>query len=99
MLVPGENRRGRLVAAAVPVHLALSLSWAIVLAGCLPRRTSVAGGAAAGLAIAALDLGLVARRFPRVGALPLLPQLADHAMYGATVAAVLERRRRAIIQP
>jgi len=99
MLVPGENRRGRLVAAAVPVHLALSLSWAVVLAGCLPRRTKVAGGAAAGLAIAALDLGLVARRLPRVRALPLLPQLADHAMYGATVAAVLERRRRAIIQP
>jgi len=99
MLVPGENRRGRLAAAAVPVHLALSLSWAVVLAGCLPRRTKVAGGAAAGLAIAALDLGLVARRFPRVRALPLLPQLADHAIYGATVAAVLERRRRAIIQP
>jgi drug/metabolite transporter superfamily protein YnfA len=99
MLVPEENRRGRLVAAAVPVHLALSLSWAVVLAGCLPRRTSVAAGAVAGLAIAALDLGLVARRLPRVRALPLLPQLADHAMYGATVAAVLERRRRAIIQP
>jgi hypothetical protein len=99
MVVPGETRRGRLVAAAVPVHLALSLSWAVVLAGCLPRPRGVAAGAVAGLAIAVLDLGLVARRFPRVRALPLLPQLADHAAYGATVAAVLERRRRAIIQP
>jgi hypothetical protein len=99
MVVPGETRRGRLVAAAVPVHLALSLSWAVVLARCLPRPRSVAAGAVAGLAIAALDLGLVARRFPRVRALPLLPQLADHAVYGATVTAVLERRRRAIIQP
>ena len=40
-------------------------------------------GALAGLAIAALDLGLVGRRFPRIAALPLLPQLADHAAFGA----------------
>jgi hypothetical protein len=99
MLLPGETRRGRLVAAAVPVHLALSLSWGVLLARSLPRRRSVEAGALAGLAIAALDLGAVGRRLPRVRALPLLPQLADHAVYGATVGAVLERRRRAIIQP
>jgi hypothetical protein len=71
----------------------------VLLALSLPRRRSVEVGALAGLAIAALDLGAVGRRFPRVRALPLLPQLADHALYGATVGVVLDRRRRAIIQP
>jgi hypothetical protein len=99
MLLRGETRRGRLLAVAVPVHLALSLSWGVLLALSLPRRRSVEVGALAGLAIAALDLGAVGRRFPRVRALPLLPQLADHALYGATVGVVLDRRRRAIIQP
>ena len=51
---------------------------------------------AAGLAIAALDLGVVGRRFPAIRALPLAPQIADHIAYAWTVAAVLHRRR---IQP
>jgi hypothetical protein len=99
LLLPGETRRGRLVAAAVPVHLALSLSWGILLARLLPERRTVQAGALAGVAIAALDLGLVGRRIPRVRSLPGLPQLADHVAYGATVALVLGRRRRAIIRP
>jgi hypothetical protein len=98
MLLPNEARRGRLVAAAAPVHLAVSLGWAIVLARALPRRRRVTAGAAAGLVIAALDLGVAGRRFPRVRSLPTLPQLADHAVYGATVGVVLEHRRRAIIR-
>ncbi len=98
LLLPNETRRGRLVAAAAPVHLTVSLGWALVLARALPRRRRNAAGAAAGLLIAALDLGVLGRRFPRVRALPILPQLADHAVYGATVGAVLERRRRAIIR-
>jgi hypothetical protein len=97
-LLPGETRRGRLAAAAIPVHLTLSLSWAVLLALALPPRRRVEAGAAAGLAIAVLDLGVVGRRFPRVRALPALPQLADHAVYGATVGAVLDHRRRAIIR-
>ena len=48
-------------------------------------------GALAGLAIAALDLGLVGRRFPRIRALPLVPQLADHAAFGAIAARLLQR--------
>jgi xanthine/uracil/vitamin C permease (AzgA family) len=87
------------VAAAVSGHLALSVSWALVLARSLPRRRSAAAGAAAGLAIAALDLGVVGRRFSRVRALPTLPRLADHAAYSAIVGAVLARPRRAIIHP
>ena len=93
ILLPAETRRGRLLAAAVPVHLALSLGWGVVLERILPRRREVATGAAAGLGIAALDLGLIGRRFARVRGLPLGPQLADHVAYGATVGYVLARSR------
>jgi hypothetical protein len=62
LLLPAERRRSRLVLAALPVHLALSLGWAFVLARVLPLRRPLLEGAAAGAAIAALDLGLVGRR-------------------------------------
>jgi hypothetical protein len=81
VLLRGETRRWRLVAAAVPVHLALSLGWTVVL-----DRGGVRGaraGALAGLGIAALDLGVVGLRYPRVRELPLFPQLADHVAFGA----------------
>ena len=87
ILLPGETRRVRLAAAAVPVHLALSLGWTLVL-----DRAGVRGaraGALAGLAIAAVDLGLVGRRQARIQSLPLLPQLADHAAFGAVAAELL----------
>lgn len=87
ILLPGETRRPRLLAAAVPVHLALSFGWAIVLER-VGVRTARAG-VVAGLAIAALDLGLVGRRLPRIRALPLLPQVADHAAFGAIVGRLL----------
>jgi hypothetical protein len=94
IVLPEETRRGRLLAAAVPVHVAVSLGWALVLARVLPRGREVALGALAGLGIAAFDLGVAGRRFLRVRALALVPQLADHALYGATVGYVLARRRR-----
>ena len=93
LLLPREQRTPVLLAAAVPVHVALSLGWGVVLARAL-RRPTVPRGAVAGLAIAALDLGVIGRRLPRIRALPLLPQLADHVVYGAVAAAVLQRRRR-----
>jgi drug/metabolite transporter superfamily protein YnfA len=87
VLLPNEQSRGRLLAAAVPVHLALSLAWTLALdrAGVRTARA----GALAGLAIGALDLGIAARAFPRVRALPLGPQLADHAAFGAIAASLL----------
>jgi hypothetical protein len=91
MLLPHETRRGRLVLAAAVVHGALSLGWAVVLARVLPARRAVMPGAVAGLGIAALDLGLVGRRLPRIRALPQAPQVADHIAYGVAVAVVLER--------
>ena len=80
-----------MIAAAVPVHLALSLGWAVAL-----DRAGVRGarrGALAGLAIGALDLSIAAHVFPRIRGLPLLPQLADHAAYGAVAGHVLARAR------
>ena len=93
ILLRHERRPSRLLLTAALVHVTLSVGWALVLARLLPRRRTRAAGAAAGLAIAALDLGLIGRSFSRVRALPLLPQLADHVAYGATVGAVLARRR------
>ncbi len=89
MLKPRETRTLQLVAAAAPVHLTLSLGWALVL-----ERAGLRGaarGAAAGLAIAALDLGVVGQCFPRVRALPLGPQIADHVAYGLVVGIFLAR--------
>ena len=91
LLLPDERRRTRLFAAAIPVHLTISLGWAVVLSAILPRRRTALAGAAAGLAIAAIDLGVVGRRFPRLRSLPMGPQIADHIAYGVIVAAVLER--------
>ena len=91
ILLPGDTRRARLVAAAVPVHLALSLGWAVAL-----DRGGVRGagrGALAGLAIGIVDLSIAARTLPRIHALPLLPQLADHVAYGAVAGHVLARSR------
>jgi hypothetical protein len=96
LLLPNENRRRRLVAAAVPVHLALSFGWAVVLADLLPKQRTVVAGALAGLGIATFDIGVVGRAFPRVRALPLVPQLADHVLYGAVVGLVVARRRAII---
>jgi uncharacterized protein YcfJ len=76
------------VVAAAPVHLTLSLGWAAVLERALPRERRVLWGAVGGLAIAALDLGLIGRRVPAIRALPLAPQVADHALFGAVVGAL-----------
>jgi hypothetical protein len=91
LLLPQETRLLRLLAAAVPVHLGLSLGWAIVF-----ERAGVRGaarGAAAGAVVAVLDLGVVGRHFTRIRALPLGPQVADHLVYGAVVGFVLGRSR------
>ena len=94
LALPRERRAGRLLLAAAPVHLALSLGWATALALLLPRRGTVPAGALAGLAIAGLDLGVIGRRLPPIRRLATLPQVADHVAFGAVAAAVVARRRR-----
>jgi hypothetical protein len=75
------------LAVAAPVHAALSLGWTIAIDRVLPARcgrgAATAGGALAGLAIAALDLGVVGRRVAPIAALPQGPQIADHVAFGA----------------
>jgi hypothetical protein len=83
-LVGSPNLRAGLV-----VHAAVSLGWGVVLAAALPRRRPALWGAAGGGVIALLDLGLVGRRYPRIRALPIVPQVADHVVYGAMVGIVL----------
>jgi hypothetical protein len=95
ILLPREDRVVALVAASVPVHLALSLGWAAVLAAALPRRATVPAAVAGALAIAAVDLEVVGRRFPRIRALPQGRQWADHVAYGLAVGVVVQRRRAA----
>lgn len=93
LLVPPGSSTPALVVAGAVAHTALSLGWATVLASTLPERLTVAAGAAGGLAIAGLDLGVVGRRFPAIAGLPSLPQVADHVAFGAVVALVVRRRR------
>lgn len=93
MLLPDERRQGVLVAAGIPVHAAISLAWAVVLTALLPARRTLWWGAAAGVAIAALDLGPLARPFPRIRALPRGPQIADHIAFGAIVGACVRGSR------
>ena len=95
IVLPGEDRTWVLLAAATPVHLALSVGWAVLLDRVLPRGAEPAWGAVAGLAIAALDLGLIGRRIPAIRALPQPRQWADHVAYGVTVGLVLRRSRAA----
>jgi hypothetical protein len=93
ILLPKERRRSTLGLAAVPVHLGLSFGWGVIASLILPRRSTSAWGVALGAAIAALDLGVIGRRFPRIQALPPVPQIADHLAYGLVVGLVLKRRR------
>jgi hypothetical protein len=93
IVLPHEQRTPVLLAAAVPVHLALSVGWACVLGAVLPRRAEPAWGALAGAAIAALDLGVIGRRIPAIRALPQGRQWADHVAYGLAVGCVLRARR------
>ncbi len=88
-----EPRTPVLLAAAVPVHLALSFGWAALLAATLPRGREPFAGAFAGLAIAALDLGLIGRRIPAIRALSQPPQWADHVAFGLAVGVTLRLRR------
>jgi hypothetical protein len=94
VLLADDASPRRLLVAGVTAHGALSLGWGIALTVVLPRRRSVAWGALAGLVIAGIDLGVLGGRWPRIRALPLLPQIADHVVYGALVGAVLTSTAR-----
>jgi hypothetical protein len=93
ILLPEERRRNILLVAAVPVHGSISLAWATAMTAFLPRRRTVLWGAIWGLAIAALDLGPLARPFPSIRALQRGPQVADHLAFGLITAVWVQRCR------
>jgi hypothetical protein len=92
LLSPTASGTALLIAGAF-AHVAISLGWGSVLGCVLPPRHTVLWGALAGVAIAALDLGLIGRYFPMIAALDFWPQLADHIAFGLVAAAVIARRR------
>ena len=95
MLLPADSSFGALFAAAAVVHTAISFFWAAILVRALPRRRVILSALVAALVIGIIDLKLIAPVFfPEVAALPFLPQMADHAMWGAMLGAVLAYRWR-----
>jgi hypothetical protein len=93
MVLPYERRTAVLLAIAAPLHLAISLSWAAVMAAALPRGGEPARGVVGGMVIATLDLALIGRRIPSIATLPQGRQWADHAAFGLAVGLVLRARR------
>jgi len=87
LVPPGRPGFGR----GVAVHLAISMLCGEVLARTLPRDHSGEWGAAAGLAIGVVNVGLIGRSFPAIRGLPLGPQLADNVAFGSMFALVLDR--------
>jgi hypothetical protein len=93
-LVPGRRHRPG-VAAGLIAHVVVSAAWTGVLAAIARHgRLGAGGGAVAGLVIAALDLGIAARAYPAVRALPRGPQILDHLVFGAVTGALLDRPER-----
>jgi hypothetical protein len=92
VVLPRSERTAVLLAAGAPVHLALSLGWALVFDAVLGPRAQPLTCTLAGLAVAGLDLGLLGRFFPTIAALPQGRQWADHAAFGLSVGLVLQWR-------
>jgi hypothetical protein len=93
MIMPSRSTLAELVAAAAVVHGAVSSFWALVFALALPRRRIVSWAVAGSMAVALLDLGVIAPRFfPSVAALPFWPQFADHVAWGALFGLTLRMR-------
>jgi hypothetical protein len=76
------------------VHLAISMLCGETLARTLPRDHAVEWGAAYGLVIGVINVGVIGRSFPAIRDLPLVPQIADNVMFGTVFAAALDRRYR-----
>lgn len=93
ILRPNEHRRIPLLLAAVPVHLGVSGFWALVLTTILPRRRRGIEAMLAALAIGAIDLLVIGRRFPRIRALPKGPQFADHIAFTLILMTLLPDRK------
>lgn len=90
LVPPGRPGFGR----GAVVHIAISLLCGETLARTLPRDHPVEWGAAAGLVIGVINVGVIGRSFPAISGLPLAPQVADNVMFGTVFALALARRDR-----
>ena len=98
MLLRPEASFAKLFAAAAMVHAAVSLFWAVLLWLALPHRKTMLWALLGSVAIAVLDLRVIAPAFfPEVAALDFWPQFADHLMWGACVGFAFEFGGRARI--
>jgi hypothetical protein len=80
------------IVAAGLVHASVSLFWALLLWLVLPYRNTTRWALLASVAIALLDLKMIAPIFfPEVAALDFWPQFADHLMWGACVGVALAK--------
>jgi hypothetical protein len=91
-LVPGRRDRPGFVA-GIAAHTAVTAVWTPIVAKATVRsRHPALAGALAGAAIAALDLGVIGRRYPAIVALDQPPQWADRLAFGAIVGWLAARR-------
>jgi len=90
VLVP-PFRRG--FARGVLAHAVISVVAGEVLAATLPRPRSIAWGAAAGLVMGIVNVGVIGRRIPAIAELPLAPQLADNIAFGMIFAAIVDHKK------
>jgi hypothetical protein len=96
MLIAADSNDRELLIAAAVVHITVSFFWSAILILILPRAFTASACVLAALLIGVLDLRVIAPRFfPEVANLSLLPQIADHLMWGACLGLVLRHRWRA----
>ena len=94
MLISPASSMLELFQAAAVVHVAVSFLWAAPLVRFLPARHVVIGAIAGAIAIGVFDLRVIAPlMFPEVARLAFWPQMADHAMWGASLGVALAWRR------
>jgi hypothetical protein len=72
------------VVAGTAVHLAISVAMAELLTRLVGTGRPLRG-AAAGLLMGLVNVGVIGRRYPAIRSLPLLPQLADNIAFGLVV--------------
>jgi hypothetical protein len=72
-------------------YFAISAGAGVAFGRFLPRRRSVAWGAAGGAAMGLVNVGLIGRRLPAIRELPFGRQMADNIAFGIIFAVVADR--------
>ena len=100
-MLPADSSAWSILLAAGVIHCAVSMFWAVIVAGAAPAKHVVAFAMSASALIAVLDLRIIAPAlFPDVANLSFWPQFADHLAWGMLLGMTLhfrQMRRRAAI--